>query len=141
MSSFETAPVLNNDVEDNSETKPETIALPKSVYYIESPDDSTVLVGIDVNITSFNHGAKRLYEVSWYDTTHDRKMLASQTDAKGEYFAFKRDETEGGGTYFFTPMNLKVYDAKVRDQLSNAPAFDNPDDMIKAFLKTKENSY
>lgn len=137
MNSIEKTPALRG-----GEDKPETTELPKPVYYVESTNDASVLVGIDVSFTSKNIGARRYFEVTWYDTVKERTMLASQVALKGDYFGFERDAKEGGGRYIFAPMDLATYDAKVREHLSdNAPSFDNYDDMIAAFMKSKENSY
>lgn len=113
--------------------------LPEPVYYVESPDDETVLVGIDVTIEPEKINDKNVAVVSWYDTVHQRRMAASETSKKDGYFAFRRIEQEGGGEYFFAPMDLELYNDKVKNRLTNGKDFDNKEDLIKAFLKTTEN--
>ena len=137
MNSFENTPAVNY----SAENKPEVRTLPKPVYYIESPDDSDVLVGIDVTINSTNIGAKRLIEISWFDTAKQRSMTATETNSNGDYFAFKRIEEEGGGTYYFAPMDMITYHGKVREHLSNAPIYNKYEDMIKGLLDSKNNAY
>jgi hypothetical protein len=110
--------------------------LPEPVYYIESPDDNSVLVGIDVTIHTEQNGEKR---VTWYDSNRERSMLADEMRKKDGYFAFKRDEREGGGMYFFEPMNLNIYNEKVKDRLIDGKDFNNIEDLVEAFQDTLEN--
>ena len=108
--------------------------LPEPVYYVESPEDDSVLVGIDVAVTRRGDGK---VVATWHDTTHERGMIMTQMKKVGQYFGFKRIETEGGQHYYFTPMNLEVYNAKVKDKLGRIE-FQNKEEMIKAFLETAE---
>lgn len=128
-----------NMADNNAEKASNKEKLPKPVYYIESPDDNTVLVGIDTTIEHDKIGDQEVSKISWYDTKYERIMTASETMQKGDYFAFKRIDQEGGGTYYFAPMNLEIYNNKVRDYLINGRDFTNDDDLIKAFLKTLED--
>ena len=124
---------------NNAEKASNKEKLPKPVYYIESPDDNTVLVGIDTIIEHDKIGDQEVSMISWYDTRHERIMTASETMQKGDFFAFKRIGQEGGGTYYFAPMNLEIYKGKVKDRLTNGGDFTNDDDLIKAFLETLED--
>ena len=128
-----------NMADNNAEKAGNKEKLPKPVYYIESPDDNTVLVGIDTIIEHDKIGDQEFSKISWYDTKYERIMTASETMQKGDYFAFKRIDQEGGGTYYFAPMNLDIYNNKVRDYLINGRDFTNDDDLIKAFLETLED--
>ena len=132
--------INNFDIEDNSSESAEK--LKKPVYYIESPDDSSVLVGIDVSIRKINNNetSENNYEISWFDTTRDRIMYASDTQAKGDFFAFKRSENEGGGYYYFAPMSVELYNENVKSKLIDGKSFENNDDLIKAFLETKNSN-
>lgn len=58
---------------------------------------------------------------------------------KNDFFAFKRIDQEGGGYYYFTPMDLKVYNDKVKQHLAAGADFTNDDDLIKAFLSTTKD--
>ena len=124
---------------DNMERKDSMEKLPKPVYYIESPNDDTVLIGINVTIEHNIQNNDKLSKISWYDTSHERSMLASETNQKDDYFEFKRIEQEGGGEYFFTPINLDIYNEKVKQYLAAGSDFNNEEDLIEAFLSTTED--
>ena len=130
---------MTNLADNNAEKANNKEKLPKPVYYIESPSDSTVLVGIDTTIEHDKIGEQEVSRISWYDTKHERIMTASETMQKGDYFAFKRIDQEGGGIYYFKPMNLEIYNDKVKYHLADGHDFINDDDLIKAFLETLEN--
>ena len=134
-------PVKQDTAEQSSGIEQEKTAekLPEPVYYVESPDDPTVLVGIDVTITRDNSSENAAAEINWFDTAHERIMLAEEIQQKDGYFAFQRAEEDGGGTYFFAPMDLNIYNEKVKDRLFNGGDFENNDDLIKAFLETLED--
>lgn len=110
--------------------------LPKPVYYIESPNDDTVLVGIDVTIEH----RKDVTIIGWYDTLRTRRMTADAVKQEGDYFAFKRSDQEGGGYYSFAPMNLKIYKDKVEQRLLSKRDFANDEELINDFLATLENN-
>lgn len=128
-----------NIADNNAEKASNKEKLPKPVYYIESPDDNTVLVGIDITIEHVQIGDQEVSMISWYDTRHERIMTASKTMQKDDFFAFERIGQEGGGIYYFAPMNLEIYKDKVKDRLANGGDFTNDDDLIKAFLETLED--
>lgn len=109
--------------------------LPAPVYYIESPNDDTVLVGINVEI---RRNAEDDASVSWFDTTHVRTMRATELTKKDDFFAFRRADEDGGGEYYFQPMNVAIYEAKIKDKLVDGGDYDNDDELIKAFLETAE---
>ena len=128
-----------NNETNNAERINSMERLPRPVYYIESLNDDTVLVGINVTIDHDRMGEENISKISWYDTSHERIMIASETRQEDDYFAFKRIDQEGGGYYYFTPTNLKVYNDKVKQHLVAGADFTNDDDLIKAFLSTTEN--
>jgi hypothetical protein len=109
--------------------------LPKPVYYIESPNDDTVLIGIGVEI---ERRADNTTLVSWHDTTHIRKMRAEDSAIKDDYFAFRRAKEEGGGEYYFQPMSIEIYNKKVKERLVDGGDYDNEDELNQAFLETVE---
>ena len=112
--------------------------LPYPVYYIESADDDTVLIGIGVSVNHNKIGEESTAIIRWYDTNHERAMTASEIVQEDNIFTFKRVEQEGGGRYHFTPMNLEIYNSKVKRRLINGSDFTNDEDLIKAFLSTTE---
>ena len=124
---------------DNVEKVDSMEKLPKPVYYIESPNDDTVLVGINVTIDHDRMGEQEISKISWYDTSHERIMIASETRRKDDYFAFKRIDQEGGGFYYFKPMELDIYNSKVKQRLAAGSDFTNNEDLIKAFLATTKD--
>ena len=115
------------DADDNKENH-EKAKTP--VYYVESSGDDTVLVGIDVKIHRLENGSTI---VSWFDTVRERSMSAEEIRDENNYFAFKRAEEEGGQVYRFTPMDLKLYDEKVRDKLLSKKEFSSTEEMYNAF--------
>ena len=121
--------INNGDADFKNET---TKKLPASVYYVESNEDSSVLVGMKVTIRriSNNH-----FVVSWWDPTHERCMSAGEINYEGDNFSFKRISEEGGQTYYFSPMTLEIYNTRVKDRLLGKREFDNEEEMIKAFLE------
>ena len=86
--------------------------LPKPVYYVESSDDTSVLVGIDVTINYLNNGKQRAV-IKWFDTVKERIMSASEIKIQDNCLVFRRTEEEGGGVYSFMPMNLDIYNNKI----------------------------
>ena len=105
MNTFEN---LNTNSDNNSPTESDNSMnggeklnsiekLPSPVYYVESTNDKTVLVGIDATIERSADLASEnaIAVVSWFDTSHRREMLASEIGKKGELFAFRRAEQEG----------------------------------------------
>ena len=104
--------------------------LPEPVYYVFSPHDDTVLVGIDVVVCKKNN----YYTVSWWDPSHERRMGASHVMFNPDFFAFKRnDGAHDGSLYFFIPMDLDIYNCKVKRCLIAGKDFSSIDDMVKAF--------
>ena len=110
--------------------------LPEPVYYIESPDDESVLVGINVSI--YRNKNTTDATITWYDTAYERIMTAAEIQTNDKCFAFRRREDEGGGTYYFEPMNLNLYNEHVKEKLIDGKDFKDHNDLIDAFLNTIE---
>lgn len=106
-------------------------AMPVPVYYVESPTDKTVLVGIDVEVVE--RGGEKY--VTWHDTAHERMMKAVEIQQKDDYFAFRRDN---GNEYYFEPMTCNIYNEKVKDKL-NGGDFENDAALIEAFRRSIED--
>ena len=134
-------PANNPTTKNNPITKDSTEKLPAPVYYVESPNDDTVLVALDVTIKHRVFDNKDNILVSWFDTAYDRNMEASEIIKQGDNFAFKRSEQEGGGVYSFTPMNLELYYNKVKSHLIAGSDFTNQEDMINAFQRTTKERF
>ena len=110
--------------------------LPAPVYYVESPDDRTVLVGMDVRIRCT--GGE--WMISWFDTTKERMMGMQKYKWDGRCFTFMRREQEGGRLYRFVPMTLEIYGEKVKSRLIAGRDFTDEAAMIAAFLETKNSA-
>ena len=109
--------------------------LPEPVYYVFSPHDDTVLVGKDVVVSRHEDG----YYISWWDPAHERMMRASGVINNPDFFAFRRNEgPDDGRLYFFVPMDLDIYNRRVKMFLTAGRDFDSREDMIKAFLDAAE---
>lgn len=108
--------------------------LPGRVYFVESNKDGTVVFALDVKYSPTS--------VRWFDGTKERRMEVGEiTDADPNHFVFKRSEAEGGGEYSFVPMNLDVYNTKVKERLVAGGDFDDEETMLKAFESTKESAW
>ena len=133
---------MNNDNnEKNAEKFNHMEKLPEPVYYVESPDDDTVLVGIDVKIYREEKNNQLFTTVSWHDTNKYRYMMASDTMLHGDCFAFKRQEKEGGGTYYFMPMTIDIYNDKVKKLIIGNPNYTNKEELIDGFLSAAADEF
>lgn len=113
--------------------------LPEPVYYVESADDRTVLVAMDVIVEHQKSTKHDKTTITWYDTSHERVMEASETTWENGCFSFKRGDCPGDWVYHFIPMNLEIYYEKVKQRLFAGSDFTNNEDLIKAFLETLED--
>ena len=105
---------------------------PAQVYYVESDQDESVLVGINVQI--------RGEWISWFDTVKERVMRGKMLENSLECLSFRRDEDDGGQTYSFTPMTLDIYNSSVKNKLVGRPEFSNQQAMLEAFGGMLENA-
>jgi hypothetical protein len=110
--------------------------LPAEVYFIESPTDNTVLVGLNVEIAEDDSGKT----VRWFDTAKERMMYADEIKKSDDgKFMFRRAEREGGDEYHFRPMTLDIYERVVKSKLLAPPlTFNSESEMIAAFKLTLE---
>ena len=83
--------------------------LPEPVYYVESPDDQTALVAMDVIVEHKKTAQQDKTTITWYDTTRERVMEVSEMTWKDGCLSFKRGDCPGDWVYHFIPMNLEVY--------------------------------
>lgn len=115
--------------------------LPEPVYYVESPDDRTVLVAMDVIVEHEKTAQQDKTTIIWHDTTHERVMEASEMTWKDGCLSFKRSDSPGDWVYHFTPMNLEIYYEKVKHRLAAGSDFTSNEDLIKAFLAALEDDF
>ena len=128
MPNFETNNRRPEELDDSFEK------LPKPVYFIESPEDKSVLVGIDVTLEKT---PSNKVIVSWFDTVRERSMLAAETRSNGDLFAFRRADSDKDEHYLFSPMDINTYNNYVKSKLQDGRDFESIDDLNEAFLQTK----
>ncbi|MDD5710678.1 MAG: hypothetical protein PHV43_01055 [Candidatus Colwellbacteria bacterium] len=106
--------------------------LSERVYYVSCPSDSTVLVGMNVIVSS--------NLVRWFDTVKERIMeLEKIVDDSPGGFSFKRQD---GGIYTFVPMTMEIYEDKVRKHLISPPeTVGSLADLFDMFEKTREQAW
>ena len=111
--------------------------LPREVYYVETDNNTAGLVGIDVRITVYfdNLGKNKKWLVEWWDPSHERLMLANEIEYDKGVFSFTRDQSEGGGHYRFSVMELDTYNEIVRKTLLSAPLLSDVEEMNRAFFE------
>jgi len=116
---------------------PETMEkkLPSRVYYVFSPEDDTVLIAMGVKINGDT--------IRWFDTVKERIMLVGQIEEKdlNGQVVFRRSNQESGGTYTFIPLDLKVYEEKVKHQLIAGVTFEDEEQMLTSLEKTRESAW
>jgi len=132
-----TTPPINNRSANNINTQTAITRkkLPFPVYYIESPNDSTVLIGLDVTVEIRHLNTNTIIFISWYDTSHERIMQATEIAQNGENFAFKRADSGNGSDYYLYPMSLEIYNQRVKQHLSTNEDFTNEKELIEAFYQ------
>ena len=114
--------------------------LPRKVYYIESSDDDTVLVGMDITLEKKSIQGNDIVLVSWFDTVRDRIMKAADIKLEGGVFSFRRLKEDGSGMYYFIPMTLQIYNNKVKKRLLAGGEFTSEEEMEKAFFDTESGA-
>ena len=113
--------------------------LPGAVYLVECETDETVLVAMRLEVVRRFSEGEEFISVKWFDTVRERVMRAKMVWRVGEYLAFERLESDGGGKYYFTPLTLEKYYSEVKDSLVLGEDFTSEAEMIEAFLKGGEN--
>lgn len=106
----------------------------KKVYYVESKEDSTVQIAMDLKVIEDR--------ITWFDTIKERGMhIKKITDNNPEHFVFVRESNGDEQTYTFVPMTLEIYNTKVKDSLIHGRDFDKLEDLEKAFEETKNDAW
>ena len=113
--------------------------LPGAVYLVECETDETILLAMQVEVVRRFSEGEEFISVKWFDTVRERVMRAKMVWRVGEYLAFERLESDGGGKYYFTPLTLEKYYSDVKDLLVSGEDFTSEAEMIEAFLKGEEN--
>lgn len=111
--------------------------LPREVYYVETDNNTAGSVGINVRITVCfdNLGKNKKWMVEWWDPNHEHRMLANEIKYDNGVFLFTRDQSEGGGHYRFSVMELDTYNEIVRKTLLSAPLLSDVEEMNRAFFE------
>lgn len=108
--------------------------LPARVSYVVAPNDSSVLIAMDVRFQD--------HTIRWFDTVKERIMtVARVVDMDPAHFVFERSAGEGGGTYTFVPLTLERYRANVQPHLLARKDFDTEEDLFTAFERTREEAW
>jgi hypothetical protein len=129
----------NNQERSSIESETERLNLPVPVYYIESAEDDTVMVAIDVQLQLWKDKDNNpQIRISWNDTTRERGMgVENVNDSDTNHFSFTRKANEGGAKYLLTPMTLDKYNSSVKQHLLDGPDFKNDTEVIEAFKNIK----
>jgi hypothetical protein len=107
----------------------------RRVCFVSSPDDRTVLVAFDIQITADNL-------IQWFDTVKERRMRIGEIISDTpEHFAFKRNDGKSQGVYDFVPMTLDIYNEKVKNKILIPKTFADEKEMRREFEKTKDNAW
>ena len=112
--------------------------LPAKVYYVESDEDWSVMIGIGVVAEKVRTKQGDYVQVRWFDTLRDRIMTAVRFFEKEGAWGFERDPEEGGGKYYFRPMTLEIYNEKVKNRTKGKVEFDDEKKLIEGFLETEK---
>lgn len=112
--------------------------LPARAYYISSPDDTTVLLGLDVII--------RDKMIRWYDTVKERMFEIGdiQEDAPEQLVFTRKDsvtENEPARVYTLQPLTLDLYNAHVKSKLRAGEDFDSVEKLYDALDQTYQNAW
>lgn len=107
---------------------------PERVYYVESAEDPTVLLALDIVLSAG--------QIRWFDTIKERRMkLRRVLNDDPLHFAFEREDGETGRVYRFVPLTLEIYRERVRSHLLDGRDFETSKEMKDAFELTKEGSW
>lgn len=109
--------------------------LPHPVYFVESPQDDSVLVALDV---------QRLGDtISWQDTTKERRFNIGEVISQDPNdYRFKTSAEFGDAAdYRLTEMTLDTYRLAVKPRLINGRNFNTKEEMIAAFKEAQDNAW
>lgn len=88
--------------------------LPEPLYLVWSPNDESVLLGMQVVVEKVRVLGRIIVRVSWFDSTRNRVMQAAAFRKGKTFWAFRRPKYNGGGEYYFVPLTYELYDKRVR---------------------------
>jgi hypothetical protein len=107
---------------------------PEGIYYVESSEDPTVLLAMDIVL-----GGDL---IRWFDTIKERRMEVRRVlNDDPLHFAFEREDGERGRVYRFVPLTLEIYRERVRSRLLDGKDFETSKEMKDAFELTKESGW
>lgn len=106
------------------------------VFYVNSFEDKSVLIAIDVFIN------KDFHLIKWFDGNKQRVMIFENIYFKenGE-IEFIRNFNNQKINYYLYPLTLKIYNEKLKNFFKDEIEFKNEEDLIKKFLELRNNSY
>ena len=113
--------------------------LPDTVYYVQSPHDTTVAVAMDVQVNHVIQNELEQGNVEWFDTVRQRKIAYDTViPTQDGSFAVKRsDGRHAGDVYVFSEMTLEAYETIKGRTISSDQVFKSQADLIKAFQETR----
>ncbi len=103
------------------------------VYFISSPEDETVLIGMEVTL--------RGDYLEWFDTTRERIMRVSDIKESSIGYVVKVPIDNEVRTYTFTPLTLELYNLHVRDKLLAGKDFTDIESLHTAIEATKTEAW
>jgi len=106
------------------------------VFYVNSFEDKSVLIAIDVFIN------KDFHLIKWFDGNKQRVMIFENIYFKenGE-IEFIRNFNNQKINYYLYPLTLKIYNENLKNFFKDEIEFKNEEDLIKKFLELRNNSY
>src|SRR3989344_7972532 len=103
--------------------------LPQFIYHVESAEDSTVLIAINLE----HRQSQKV--LAWFDTVKERIMEYKTIEiSPTNTIHFTRATPLGDMSYSLRPLTLKLYEEKVKKHLISPKPFQTEDEMHKALF-------
>ncbi|MBI3273690.1 MAG: hypothetical protein HYZ69_00955 [Candidatus Colwellbacteria bacterium] len=116
---------------NNSEHTPSQL-----IYLVESPEDSTVLIAINLE----HRQSQKI--MAWFDTVKERIMEYKTIEISPTHtIHFTRTTPLGDMSYNLRPLTLELYNEKVKQYLISPKPFQTEDEMHKALLNTVNHAW
>jgi hypothetical protein len=103
----------------------------KNLYFVESPEDQTVLVAIDAFYVP------RSQTIHWFDTVKERIKKVNEIIEIGPEKLVFRDET--GTTYAFQKLTLEIFNERVKAKMVNVGDWKTEEEMEKGLRSAYKN--
>lgn len=83
---------------------------PDTVYFVESPEDDTVLLAMDAKLGEY---------VEWFDSVRDRCFDVQDVEEDDDLLTVKTERA----TYGFRTLTVELYNERVIGMVSGHPSF------------------